>query len=184
MSPFSLKKSSRVPWIGMVLGVLAWMGPVLVYGFQPVDKFWKSKTESLKIEVDAMPGKETVVPGQRFRVFVVATPHKGWHIYSLQTQGEDASLSTRIQLTAKPFRVEGPWKESDPEMRRDEVLEKVLKIHTHRAEFTQVLTVPEDLKPATYTIHGVLSYRVCDNQVCALPRDWPFRFHVIVKSNK
>jgi len=154
------------------------------YGFQPIDEFLKTKTESLKIEVEVMPEKDSVSPGEQLKIYIVATPHKGWHIYSLQNQGENASLSTRIRLNAKPFQTNGPWLETDPEMRRDEALGKVLKVHSRRVEFSRILTVPEDLKPTTYPINGVLTYRVCDNKVCTLPQDWPFQFHVIVKSSK
>ncbi len=156
----------------------------LAYGFQPMEEFLKKKTKSLKIHVRAMPDKDAVEPGGQVLVYVVATPKKGWHIYSLQKQGDDPSLSTRIRLDAKPFQPDGPWQESDPEMRRDDALEKVLKIHTRRVEFTRTLTVPENTSPATYPIKGVLTYRVCDNKVCTLPQDWPFQFHVIVKSSK
>lgn len=158
--------------------------PVVAYGFQPMDEFLKSKTESLKVEVKAMPEKDSVVPGEQLKIYVVATPHKGWHIYSLQRQGDDMSLSTRIRLNAKPFHANGPWEETEPEMRRDEALEKVLKVHSRRVEFSRLLTVPHNLKPTSYPINGTLTYRVCDNKVCTLPRDWPFQFHVIVKSSK
>lgn len=186
---FEFPKFTKKSFCGILLLSFVVMGsqgfiPVAVYGFQPMDEFLKSKTESLKVEVTVMPEKDSVVPGEQLKIYVVATPHKGWHIYSLQRQGEDMSLSTRIRLNAKPFQTNGPWEETEPEMRRDEALEKVLKIHSRRVEFSRLLKVPATLKPNTYPINGTLTYRVCDNKVCTLPRDWPFQFHVIVKSSK
>lgn len=172
---FPVARSRR--WLPFTL-VLSALG---LCGFQPVEEFLKSRAEQLQIEVHAMPETETVRPGDTFKIYVVATPQKGWHFYSMEAGADDPTLATRIEITASPFTAQGAWVESPPTLKQDEALGRPVKVHSHRAEFSRTLSVPEHLATGMHAVQGVLTYRICDNKVCALPQDRPFQFHVIVK---
>ena len=126
-----------------------------------------------------MPSKESVRPGDRFRLHVVATLTEGWHIYSLKA-GSDDSLATRIELDPTVFSPAGDWQESRPQITDDEILQKKVKTHSRRAEFSRRIAVPHNVKPGNYPLSGTLTYRSCDNNVCTIPQTIRFRSHVIV----
>lgn len=119
-----------------------------------------------------------VKPGGRFHLYVQVHLPQGWHIYSMQNR-ED-TLPTRIRLEDIPFMPQGGWKESPPQMAMDGVLQEMIQAHEKTAEFTLALQTPEDLRSGPYLISGILTYRLCDNKVCFLPRELPFQTRVQV----
>ena len=153
-----------------------WSGP----SFQDI---FESETKNVELKVVAMPDKASVGAGDQFRLHVVATLTEGWHIYSLEAS-EDESLTTRIALDSNDFMPVADWQESTPEITDDKILQKIVKIHSGRVEFSRLFTVPAHLKPRNYPLNGTLTYRSCDNTVCTLPRTIRFRSHVIVKAEK
>jgi hypothetical protein len=153
-------------------------------GFESFEKFEKSKKQSLELRLEAMPDKDQVRPGDTFWLYVVGILEKGWHLYSLEKQLEDETIATRIELGNTAFKSQGDWQETPPELVRDEVLEKVMKTHSGRVEFTRLFSVPESLAPGVYLISGMLHFRTCDNRICTLPRQMPFRTRVIVKAGE
>ena len=153
-------------------------------GFESFEKFEKSKKQSLELRLEAMPDKDQVRPGDTFWLYVVGILEKGWHLYSLEKQLEDETIATRIELGNTAFKSQGDWQETPPELVRDEVLEKVMKTHSGRVEFTRLFSVPESLAPGVYLISGMLHFRTCDNRICTLPRQMPFRTRVIVKADE
>lgn len=158
---------------------------VMICGFKPLDEFLKSRAEQTQVEIQALPQPDTVAPGGTFRVFVVVTPAEGWHFYSMDTlDQEDSSFATRIRFTENPFLPAGDWEETPPVLMMDEALGRMVRVHAGRTEFSRTVSVPKNLEEAVYLVEGVLTYRVCDNRVCALPQDRPFRFHVIVKAEE
>lgn len=173
-------RASRLSRYGFPLLLAVAVG---ICGFKPLDEFLKSRAEQTQIEIRALPVPDTVAPGGTFEVFVVATPRQGWHFYSMETESkEDASLATRIRFTQSPFLAVGDWQESQPMLIKDEALGRMVRVHAGRTEFTRTVSVPKSLQDAVYLVEGLLTYRVCDNRVCALPQDRHFQFHVIVQS--
>ena len=154
------------------------------YGFESFEKFEQSKKQSLALRLEAMPGKDRVHSGETFRLYVVAILEKGWHLYSLEKQSEDETIATRIELETSAFHPQGGWRETPPKLVRDEIMQKVMKIHSGRVEFTHLLSVPEGLPPGVYPLSGILHFRICDNRICTLPRQMPFQTRVIVKAGE
>ncbi len=154
-------------------------------GFESFDQFEKSKKQqSLPLRVDALPGKDKVRPGDTFLLYVVAVLDKGWHLYSLEKQTEDETVATRIDLETTEFPPEGSWRETPPQMIRDEVMQRTMKTHSGRVEFFRQLSVPEGLKPGMYPLAGTLRFRACDNRICTLPQQVRFQTHVIVEADE
>ena len=149
-----------------------WSGPSFQDVFEP-------EIKNFNIKIAAMPGKESVRRGDRFRLHVVATLTEGWHIYSLKA-GSDNALATRIELDPVIFSPAGDWQESRPQITDDAILQKKVKTHSRRAEFSRLLAVPSNLPPGNYPLSGTLTYRSCDNTVCTIPQTIRFQSHVIV----
>ncbi|MGP0628104.1 protein-disulfide reductase DsbD domain-containing protein [Nitrospina sp. 32_T5] len=156
----------------------------MLCGFKPVQEFLKDRAEQIQIDIHAMAEKDVVQPGETFKIFVVAVPKKGWHFYSMQANGEDPTVATRLKIKQSSFDAVGDWAETPPTLVKDEALGRWVKVHSHRAEFSRVLSVPEGLATGTHVVQGTITYRICDNKVCALPQDRPFTFHVIVKAKE
>lgn len=197
MSDSRFKKTARPHGTGswnfpsqlLLLGCV-WMSVCLgagsfALGFESFEQFEKSKKEqSLPIRVDALPGKDKVRPGESFLLYVVAVLDQGWHLYSLEKQTEDETVATRIDLETTEFPPEGGWRETPPQLIRDEVMQKTMKVHSGRVEFSQKLSVPEGLQPGMYPLTGTLRFRTCDNRICTLPQQVRFQTHVIVETDE
>jgi len=154
------------------------------YGFDSYQKFEKSKKQYVALQLEAMPDKEKVHPGETFWLHLVTFLDKGWHMYSVEKQSDDKTVATRIELEALVFDPKGNWQESPPKLVRDEVMEKIMKTHSGRVEFTLQFSVPNGLKPGAYPLSGTLHFRTCDNRICTLPQEMKFQTRVIVEAGE
>ena len=150
------------------------------HAFDSYQKFEKTKSEHKPLRLEAMPDKNKVRPGETFWLHLAAFLEEGWHMYSLEKQSDDETVATRIELEALVFDPEGHWQEMPPKLVRDEVMEKIMKTHSGRVEFTHQFSVPKGLKPGTYPVSGTLHFRTCDNRICTLPQEMMFKTRVIV----
>jgi len=107
----------------------------------------------------------------------------GWHIYAMNLPGRDGLLATRVRLENDRFPAVDGWRESPPKLALDQALDQVIKVHSRRAEFRQVRSVPKDLPPGNYSIGGSVIYRACDDKICSLPSSLPFEARVTVAGN-
>ena len=135
------------------------------YGFDSYQEFEKSKKQHRPLQLTAMPDKGQVRPGETFWLHLVTSLDEGWHMYSLEKQTDDETVATRIELEALVFDPQGHWQEMPPKLVRDGVMEKIMKTHTGRVEFTHLFSVPKGLKPGTYPLSGTLHFRTCDNHL-------------------
>ena len=154
------------------------------YAFDTYQKFEESKKQNLPLQLEAMSDKEKVLPGETFWLHLVAFLDEDWHMYSIEKQSEDETVATRIELNAPAFLPEGDWQETPPKLVRDDVMEKVMKTHSGRAEFTRLFSVPGGLKPGAYPLSGTLHFRSCDNRICTLPQAVKFQTRVIVETGE
>ena len=151
------------------------------YGFDSYQKFEKSKKLHPNLfNWKPCPTRVKCDPGETFWLHLVTFLEEGWHMYSLEKQSDDETVATRIELEALVFDPEGDWQEMPPKLVRDDVMEKIMKTHTGRVEFTHLFSVPKGLKPGTYPLSGTLHFRTCDNRVCTLPQEVMFKTRVIV----
>lgn len=131
------------------------------------------------LKLEAFSDRNQVHPGGRFLIYVMVTLEPGWHIYSLEPQ-DDPTLPTRIELAANEFSPKNGWTETDPKIVEDRILNRMVKVHSGRAEFQRLFTVPDGLKPGPYTLQGTFTYRSCDNKVCTRPRQIGFNTRIDV----
>ncbi len=196
MSDFRLRKTARLRVTGWVhssivpfifgLGLLsAFFGSVSPgYTFDSYEKFEKSKKQSRSLRLEAMPDKDKVRPGEIFWLHLVTFLDEGWHMYSLEKQSDDETVATRIELETRVFPPQSRWQETPPKLVRDGVMEKIMKTHSGRVEFTRLFSVPKGLKPGVYPLSGTLHFRTCDNRICTLPQAMKFQTRVIVEAGK
>lgn len=150
------------------------------YAFDSYHKFEKSKKQNRALQLEAMPDKEKVRPGENFWLQLVTFLDEGWHMYSIEKQSDDETVATRIELEVTAFPPQGRWQETPPKLVHDEVMGKIMKIHSGHVEFTRLFSVPEGLKPGVYPLSGTLHFRSCDNRICTLPQAMKFQTRVIV----
>lgn len=143
-------------------------------------KFKSSRIENLAVEVAVIVDPEQVLPGKKFHLRLRVSIPEGWHIYSMRLEGENSQLATTIRFDENSFPIIGKWEESPPRMEMDDVLQKVVKSHGQFAEFDLLQRVPETVAPGDYPISGTMVYHACDNKVCTLPRELPFKTRIRV----
>lgn len=136
------------------------------------------------LQLEAVPDKDKVRPGETFWLYLVVFLDEGWHMYSIEKQSDDEMVATRIELETLAFPPQSHWKETPPKLVRDDVMEKIMKTHSDRVEFTRLFFVPKGLKPGVYPISGTLHFRSCDNRICTLPQAVKFQTRVIVESGE
>lgn len=151
------------------------------YAFDSYQKFEKSKKQSRTLQLEAMPDKEKVRPGENFWLYLMTFLDEGWHMYSIEKQSDDESVVTRIELGTRVFPPQGRWQETPPRLVRDEVIGKIMSIHSGHVEFSRLFSVPQGLKPGVYPLSGTLHFRSCDNRICTLPQAMKFQTRVIVE---
>ena len=154
------------------------------YAFDSYEKFEKSKKQNMPLQLEAMPDKDKVRPGEIFWLHLVTFLDEGWHMYSIEKQSDDETVATRIELETLVFPPQGRWQETPPKLVRDDVMEKIMKTHSGRVEFTRLFSVPKGLKPGVYPLSGTLHFRSCDNRICTLPQAMKFQTRVIVETGK
>ena len=79
------------------------------------------------------------------------------------------------------FKEQGFWKESNPVLIQDAAIGRMVKGHKGNVEFSQTYLVPIELANKKYFLNGKLVVRACDNKVCSLPQELPFRSVIEVK---
>jgi len=177
--------SSVLPVIsGLSLFCVCLVAGTSGYGFDSYQEFEESKKQNRPLLLEAMPDKDNVRPGETFWLHLIAFLGEGWHMYSIEKQSDDATVATRIELEALVFDPQGGWQESPPKLVRDEVMEKIMKTHSGRVEFTRLFSVPKGLKPGVYPLAGTLHFRTCDNRICTLPQAMKFQTRVIVEAGE
>lgn len=144
------------------------------------EKFFQSRNETIGVEVVAVADPEQVKPGGKFHLRLRVTIPEGWHIYSMKLKGDDSTLATVVRFEENTFPLVGGWEESEPRIEMDGVLQKFIKSHSRYAEFHILQKVPANAKPGVYPLIGTVVYHACDNKICNLPRELPFKTQVRV----
>ena len=143
--------------------------------FQSFEDFSRSKNIGSLLEVTTLTDPGRVQPGQDFDLHLDVRLREGWHIYSLQFQGNDETLATRIHFNENVFSAQGDWMEPQPAITLDGALNKVVKIHEDAVRFSRTLKVPNQFPSGTYPVSGSIEFRACDNKICSLPKEVGFQ---------
>ena len=134
--------------------------------------FKNDLSPSNNIKIVAIADPEKINPKGRFVLHIKIEVKRGWHIYSLNAEGDEGeSLATRITLKSDLFIPQGLWKESTPTIEWDGALEKVVKTHKQTVEFHRWYRAVESLNTGSYRVKGSVVLRACNNKICNLPSE-------------
>ena len=161
---------------------------LLLFPFQVIAEspFVDLKSSNLflsPIKLKVLTNKTIVSHGQEFKFHLSILIKKGWHIYALKPFHGNESLTTQILMDKNNFQEQGDWKGPDPILIKDGALGKLVKGHKGRIEFSKTYLVPISVVPKVYSLTGNLVFRACNNQVCTLPRKFPFNTEIEVSAN-
>ena len=152
---------------GIVLTVLMSMAlstPAVGFDWNSSHSDSENEKSVAGIRVEAFSDQEVLRPDDQFELNLVVSLDEGWHIYSLESQ-DDPTLPTRIILKTNLTDVGEDWKESTPTIMKDQILNRMVKVHLDRAEFKRTYVVPGNLGPGHHPVRGFLTFRACDNRV-------------------
>lgn len=168
------------PPLKLVVGGFCFLGAILAGAGTAAGFELSSQSPSpAGVHITAFVDHDKLKPADHFRLNIVVSLDEGWHIYSLESQG-DTSLPTRIDLEIRGVLPTGDWQESSPTIVNDQILQRMVKVHLKRAEFRRDFVVEPELGPGHYPINGVLQFRACDNRVCTLPRKIEFSTRISI----
>ena len=127
-----------------------------------------------------LASKALISQGENFKFHLSISIEKGWHIYSLKPFQGSGSLTTQILMDKNNFQEQSEWKGPDPILIKDQALGKIVKGYKGHVEFSKTYQVPISAAPQVYPLDGNLVFRACDNQICTLPRKFPFHTEIEV----
>ena len=137
-----------------------------------------------RIKIKVLPSKSVILPGEEFKFYISVILEEGWHIYSLSPFAGNKMLETKVFMDENVFEEQDIWKEPKPVLIRDEAVGKVVKGHKGNIEFSRTYLVPKNLEDNKYFLKGKLVVRTCNNKVCGLPQELPFRSVIQVKKHQ
>jgi DsbC/DsbD-like thiol-disulfide interchange protein len=144
------------------------------WALTPFEEFNGTKLQASQVKVKSTISPPITKAGGKFKLHVQVSVDQGWHIYSINPREENKMLATTLHLRSNRFLPVGEWKESEPTIRVDEVLQKALKTHESMVDFVHEFQVPDSMIQGAFFLKGEVIYRVCDNHVCSLPKKMPF----------
>ena len=137
-----------------------------------------------RIKVQVLPSKSVLFRGEEFKFYISVILAEGWHIYSLSPFAENKMLKTKVFMDENVFKEQDLWKEPKPFLIKDGAVGKIVKGHKGNIEFSRTYLVPKNLDENKYFLKGKLVVRTCDNKVCSLPQELPFRSVIEVKNTR
>ena len=166
--------------VGFILSWVIFFIGSAVHAIPPFqDRLSLDLSSYLKLTATAEP--TSINPKGRFLLYVKIEVSEGWHIYSLNAEGDDGeSLATRITLNSDLFVPQGHWKEPSPTIEWDGALEKVVKTHKQTVEFHRWYRAVESLNTGSHKVKGSVVLRACNNKICNLPKKISFKAQVNV----
>ncbi len=133
-------------------------------GFQP------DATLERLVELEAHILPESARPGEHVRLVTTAKVRKGWHIYSVQPQGEFGPQPTLLTTHAPGLDLAGPIYETNPAHQRDPAFGLDLWFHSRAARFYQNMRIPAGAAAGSVNVEQQVKYQTCNDRFCTPPR--------------
>ncbi len=157
--------------------------PSYLFAKSPFDNKKEYDPVLPRIKIKVLPSKSVILPGEEFKFYISIILEEGWHIYSLFPSAGNKMLETKVFMDENVFKGQGGWKEPKPFLIRDGAVGKIVKGHKGNIEFSRTYLVPTNLDNNKYFLKGKLVVRTCNNKVCRLPQELPFRSVIQVKKH-
>ncbi|MBF0289466.1 MAG: hypothetical protein HQM14_16765 [SAR324 cluster bacterium] len=149
-------------WIGIVIFLFSTMA--LVYANSP---WQQKKTRIPTLQIYAEFDNYQVAPKDTTTLIIRGFLEPGWHIYSIQSQGDDGPIPTTITYSQSLYQPAAPLQESPPSIVEDKALRLKLAVHKEKFIFKQKLKILGSTSVGEQTFEGALHYQICDNHICA-----------------
>jgi thiol:disulfide interchange protein DsbD len=118
----------------------------------------------------AVPPPNTLKPGARFRVNVVAQIQKGWHIYGLRPAAE-GPIPTRIWIAdGMPVQSAGAVDATEPMTMVDPAFGMEVQVYDGEVSFQLPLRLSPTVETGNLKFFVNASFQSCDNKICLPPK--------------
>lgn len=135
-----------------------------------------------KLEVFAEFKPATAKPGSVITLKVLGRISPGFHIYSVNSQGEFSPDPTKLILHSDEIFQAGTLKESKPIKIIDKAFNLELEVHKNDFWFEQDFHLSEVSKPGARSWRGYVLYQICDNRICSFPLERDFQVQLNVSN--
>ena len=120
--------------------------------------------------------------GEKSRLILHLEIRKGWHIYSILPQGEDAPPPTSIFAETLFLVPDGPFYESRPTTELDKAIGIQLSYHENRARFFRNFEIPINATAGEYSITVNITYQTCTDRICLPPRTNSLQANLLLRA--
>lgn len=134
---------------------------------------WSIKTVPLSVHT-----------GQSFKIDVLATIDKGWHLYSIE-QPTGGPIPTRITLPEnQKFKLAGEIESPLPRVVFDTNFNMDTEFYEREAVFTLPVEISKDASTGKNTLSVTTFYQTCDDKMCLPPKTVRLTAEIEIKSTK
>ncbi len=168
-----LKQHINQPTITLIGVIVFFFSSItLVYANLP----WGKKTTKIpSLKIYAEFDNYQVAPGDTTTLIIRGFLEAGWHIYSIQDQGENGPIPTAITYNPILYQLAAPLQESPPSIIEDQALQLKLAVHKEKFVFKQKFRISRSASVGEQMFEGILQYQICDNHICAPIQRHPFK---------
>ncbi len=142
---------------------------------------WSSEEVELRpVSVFATAHPYQLEEGGVTEISVTGRLKAGRYIYSIENQGAYTPIPTSINVDHPLFLKIGDGTESKTTHVKDEVFDRVLKVHQKEFQIKQKYKVGKFMRRGEYIIPGYMYYQQCSNKICSLPTKSFFEVSVTI----
>jgi thiol:disulfide interchange protein DsbD len=125
---------------------------------------------------------QPIAPGNIARVVIKAQIQDGWHVYA-PSQAPGGPTAMVIWIPDKQlFRLSGPIKSSEPEIRYDPNFEMNTQFYEGSLTLEVPLLVDKDAQPGNAAARIDLTYQTCNDKTCLPPATAQMNAHLVIGS--
>ncbi|MCE9548573.1 MAG: hypothetical protein K8T25_24115 [Planctomycetia bacterium] len=141
--------------------------------------------QAVHLSLSGQLSPQTIPPGGKTTLTLVASPAKGWHLYALAEREPTDKYESRPTLILAQnnggLLIGQPQPDRGPiEKGPDEGDAHVVRYYSAPVQFSLPIEVPAKTTPGTYTVAGQIAFMTCSGQACDSPTGASFSVDVIV----
>lgn len=179
-------RKTRTPTVTKVFCFLVLLFQVSTYCFAQTESFQPYSVSSqsfnqVQLDVFAEFLPSLTRPNHNITLKLLGRINEGFHLYSVENQGEFAPDPTRIYVLFEKLSPIGTSNESPTEIVKDNAFEQILKVHKGDFWIEQIFEVAGNIEPGNHVIKGVIVYQLCNNRICSFPLEKTFEASLTIR---